>query len=87
MLSDALESVVNILASIIMFSSVCISEQNPNENYRYGHQKMENISSLLEGMLIVFASLWILKSAYGRVFTPVRLLNLNIAVMRALGPV
>jgi cation diffusion facilitator family transporter len=61
LLSDALESVVNILASIMMFSSVWISERPPDENHRYGHQKMENISSLIEGLLIVFASILIIR--------------------------
>src|SRR4030042_3849078 len=42
LLSDALESIVNILASLMMLVSVSISMRPPDEDHRYGHQKVEN---------------------------------------------
>ncbi len=80
LLSDALESIVNIVASLMMFMSVRISERPPDENHRYGHQKIENISSLAEGGLILVAGALIAKEAVGRLYQPVSLESLDVAI-------
>lgn len=84
LLSDALESIVNILASVMMFASIWISEQPPDESHRYGHQKIENISCMVEGLLVVIAGLLIGNAAYGRLFNPVPLEKLDFAVIVSL---
>jgi len=84
LLSDALESVVNILASVMMFASVLISAKPPDDVHMYGHQKIENISCLIEGFLVVAAGLLIAWAAYGRLSNPVELVELNIAVFISL---
>ena len=71
LLSDALESIVNILASVRMFASVLISEKPPDDDHMYGHQKIENISCLMEGFLVIAAGLMIAWAAYGRLSNPV----------------
>ncbi len=81
LLSDAMESIVNILASLIMISSVYISEKPADETHNYGHQKIEDISSALEGIFIVAAALLIVDAAAGRIFEPVLLLNLNGGIL------
>jgi len=43
LLSDALESIVNIAASGLMLFSVWVSEKPPDESHNYGHQKIEEI--------------------------------------------
>ncbi|TFG27692.1 cation diffusion facilitator family transporter, partial [Candidatus Thorarchaeota archaeon] len=53
LLSDALESIVNILASGMMIFSIYISERPADETHNYGHQKIEDISSAFEGILII----------------------------------
>ncbi len=80
LLSDALESIVNILASIMMYMSVRISEQPPDDNHRYGHQKIENISSFVEGALIVVAGVLIGRAAFNRLLEPVTLVRLDLAI-------
>jgi cation diffusion facilitator family transporter len=80
LLSDALESIVNIAASGLMFFSVCISERAPDSSHRYGHEKIEDISSLVEGILIIIAALLIINAAAGRLFESVVLLELNLAI-------
>ncbi len=80
LLSDALESIVNILASGIMLISVIISEKPADESHQYGHEKIENISMLIEGGLIVSAGILIVYEAYRRFRNPVILLELNIAL-------
>ena len=57
LLSDALESIINILASGLMFFSIFISDRDPDQSHKYGHQKIEDISCLLEGVLIILAGM------------------------------
>jgi len=80
LLSDALESIVNIAASAMMLLAVYISERAPDSGHQYGHQKVEDISSLLEGILIVVAALLIVWAAAGRLFHPAELMELDIAI-------
>jgi len=80
LLSDALESIVNIAASGLMLFSVCISERAPDSSHKYGHEKIEDISSLVEGMFIIIAALFIIYAAAGRLFEPVELFELDLAI-------
>ncbi|MCJ7634057.1 cation diffusion facilitator family transporter, partial [Candidatus Bathyarchaeota archaeon] len=79
-LSDALESIVNIVASGLMLFSLYVSEKPADDSHNYGHQKIEQISSLLEGLLIIAAAMLIIYSALGRIFEPANLLELNLAI-------
>ncbi len=80
LLSDALESIVNIAASGLMLFSVYVSEKPADDSHNYGHQKIEEISSMLEGVFIVAAALLIVYAATGRFFESVELLELNLAI-------
>jgi cation diffusion facilitator family transporter len=80
LLSDALESIVNIAASGLMLFSVCVSERAPDNDHKYGHEKVEDLSSLLEGILIIVAALLIISAATGRLFESAVLLKLDLAI-------
>jgi cation diffusion facilitator family transporter len=80
LLSDALESIVNIAASALMLFSVCVSERAPDSDHKYGHEKIEDISSLIEGFLIIIAACLIVYAAAGRLFEITELLELNLAI-------
>ncbi len=80
LLSDALETIVNIAASGLMLFSVYVSEKPPDESHNYGHQKIEEISSMLEGIFIVAAALLIVYAAWGRLLTPAKLSKLDLAI-------
>ncbi len=80
LLSDALESIVNITASGLMFFSVCISTREPDSDHKYGHQKIEDISSMIEGILILAAALLIVATAAIRFFEPMELIKLDLAI-------
>ena len=80
LLSDALESIVNIVASGIMFFSVCVSNRAPDISHKYGHEKIEDLSNLLEGILIIIASILIIIAAAERLFEPAELFKLDIAI-------
>jgi cation diffusion facilitator family transporter len=80
LLSNAMESIVNILASFMMLMSVRISAMPADEEHMYGHQKVENISAFVEGGLVVVAALFIGQAALSRLYEPVHLNDLNVAV-------
>jgi cation diffusion facilitator family transporter len=64
-LTDALESVVNVLAGFFALYSVILASQPTDKNHPYGHGKIEFISATLEGSLIILAGLLMIgKSAY-----------------------
>jgi cation diffusion facilitator family transporter len=81
LLSDALESIINILASGLMFFSISISVRDPDQRHKYGHQKIEDISCLLEGVLIVFAALFIINTAINRLSATNYLLEMNFGIV------
>jgi cation diffusion facilitator family transporter len=80
LLSDALESIVNIAASGLMLFSVCVSERAPDSSHKYGHEKVEDLSSLVEGIFIIVAALLIISAAAGRLFESYELLKLDLAI-------
>jgi len=80
LLSDALESIVNIAASVLMFCSVFISEKPADEDHNYGHERIENLSCMIEGLLIVAAALLIVYTAAGRLFAAADLLEVNLGI-------
>ena len=80
LLSDALESVVNLVASGMMLFSVIVSERPADESHQYGHEKVESISMLVEGGLIVTAGLFIVYEALGRFNEPTALTGVGLAL-------
>jgi len=59
-LSEAIHSFMDLLASIIAFFSVKISGSPADERHPYGHGKFENISGVIEALLILIAAFWII---------------------------
>ena len=84
LLSDALESIVNIIASLMMYWSIRVSEKPPDKSHPYGHQKVENISCAVEGVLVLFAALLIIQTAYERLTNPVELVSIDLAMFLSL---
>jgi cation diffusion facilitator family transporter len=80
LLSDALESIINIVASIMMLLSIRISALPEDQNHRYGHQKAENISAFAEGFLILIAAFLIIATSVSRLFNPIELADVNIGL-------
>jgi len=80
LLSDALESIVNIAASGLMLFAVYVSEKPADHNHDYGHQKIEDISRMLEGLFIMIAVLLIVYTAAVRLFESPELSEVNLAV-------
>jgi cation diffusion facilitator family transporter len=68
--SDALESVINVVAAAISFYALGVSAQPADAEHPYGHSKAEYFSAVLVGVLIVVAALLILREAYERLLVP-----------------
>lgn len=80
LLSDALESIVNIAASGLMLFSVYVSAKPADDSHNYGHQKIEEISSMMEGLFIVAAALLIIYASAVRFFESAELFELDLAI-------
>ncbi|MBN3034933.1 MAG: cation transporter [Bacteroidales bacterium] len=81
--SEAIHSGMDLMAAVIAFFSVRISGKPPDRDHPYGHGKYENISGVVEALLIVVASAWIIFEAWGKLLHPSPLRNqyLGAAVM------
>jgi cation diffusion facilitator family transporter len=64
LLSDAIESIVNIVTAVAAFLAVRLSAKPADDEHPYGHHKAEYFSAVLEGVLIVLAAILILREAY-----------------------
>jgi cation diffusion facilitator family transporter len=83
-LTDALESIVNVLAGAFGLFSLFLAAQPSDKNHPYGHGKIEFISASIEGSLIVLAgSIIIVKSVYN-FFIPNVLHELGIGIILSL---
>jgi len=70
LLSDAMESVVNLASAVFGLMMVTVAAMPADEDHPYGHHKAEYFSSGFEGILIVAASLGIMWAAGHRIFDP-----------------
>jgi len=62
--SDALESIVNVIASAAAFWAIQVSYKPADQDHPFGHHKAEYLSAVLEGVLIVVAALLILNEVW-----------------------
>jgi cation diffusion facilitator family transporter len=70
LLSDALESLVNLAGATFGLLMVTVAERPADDDHPYGHHKAEYFSSGFEGVLIIVAALAILWAAVGRLLVP-----------------
>ena len=62
-ISEAIHSSMDLVAAIIAFLSVRVSDNPPDSRHPYGHGKIENISGVIEALLIFIAAIWIIIEA------------------------
>jgi cation diffusion facilitator family transporter len=70
LLSDAIESIVNVVTAIVALIAIRFAAQPADKNHPYGHHKAEYVSAVIEGVLIVIAALAILREAWGAYQSP-----------------
>jgi len=70
-LSEAIHSGIDLIASGIAFFAVKISSRAPDKKHPFGHGKFENIAGVIEGLLIFVAAFWIIYEAVHKMIHPV----------------
>lgn len=58
-LAEAIHSAVDLLAAVIAYLAVCFADRPPDETHAYGHGKLENVSGVVEALLILAAAVYI----------------------------
>lgn len=66
-ISEAIHSSMDLIAALIAFFSVRISDNPPDSRHPYGHGKVENISGVIEAILIFVAAIWIIAEAFKKI--------------------
>jgi cation diffusion facilitator family transporter len=80
LLSDALESIVNLVAAVMALAMLTIAARPPDELHAFGHSKAEYFSSGIEGALILFAAASIVWTAIPRLISPQPLEQVGLGV-------
>lgn len=80
-ISEAIHSSVDLIGSIVAFFSVKASSKPADELHPYGHGKIENVSGIIEGVLILIASGMIILEAVKKIFDFNSIKNSNIAII------
>ncbi|HEY1234912.1 MAG TPA: cation diffusion facilitator family transporter [Candidatus Binatia bacterium] len=80
LLSDALESCVNLAAALMALAMLGVAARDPDETHPFGYSKAEYFSSGLEGALIVLAAAGIVWSALPRLISPQPLEQIGIGL-------
>ena len=71
MLSEAAHSAFDLGAAGITYFAVKVSDKPADSGHHYGHGKIENLSALLESILLLLTCIWIIYEAIKRIFDPV----------------
>lgn len=80
LLSDAAESVVNLVASVVALIAITVAERPADDDHQYGHSKAEYFSAGVEGAMIFVASTFILYTGVERLLNPVPIESLGLGL-------
>lgn len=80
-LTDALESIVNVVAGLISLYAIRLASRPKDEDHPFGHGKIESISASVEGILIFMAGGVIIYEAIQRLFNPPEIEKLDIGII------
>jgi len=81
LLSDALESIVNLFGGIMALAMLTIAHRPPDDDHAYGHNKAEYFSSGMEGTLILIAAISIGVAAFRRLIDPAPLHQVGVGLV------
>ena len=85
LLSDAVESVVNLLGALMALAMLIVAARPADIDHTFGHSKAEYFASLVEGILILSAAAAISYTAIGRFFNPRPLEQMGIGLLVSTG--
>jgi len=78
LLSEALHSGLDLVAAVITYFSVRVSDKPPDKEHNYGHGKIENFSALAETILLFVTCIWIIYEALNRLITGKTEIEVNV---------
>ena len=79
-LTDALESIVNVVAGFIGLYSLYVSGKPKDQDHPYGHGKVEFLSAAIEGLLIGIAGIFIIREAILNLYEPHSIQKLDYGI-------
>lgn len=85
LLSDALESLVNLIGALLALAMLSLAARPPDESHTYGHSKAEYFSSGVEGGLILIAAASIAVAAVRRLIAPRPIENVGVGLAVSVG--
>ena len=68
-LSEALHSLLDLVAAVVTFFSVRMSDKPADKKHNYGHGKVENLSALIQTVLLLVTCFWIFYEGISRIIT------------------
>lgn len=80
LLSDAAESVVNLVAGVVALIALTVAARPPDEHHNYAYTKAEYLSAVVEGAMIFVAAMFIIYTAVERLLHPQSLTNVGVAL-------
>lgn len=82
-ISEAIHSMMDLAAAVIAFISIRISSRPADHTHNYGHEKLENVSGVIEALLIFLASVLIIREAIKKIVSnePVTSIGMGFVVM------
>jgi cation diffusion facilitator family transporter len=81
LLSDALESIVNLVAAVVAIWALTLASRPPDDEHAYGHSKAEYFSSGAESVMILIAAAGIIFTAVNRLIAPRPIENVGIGLI------
>jgi cation diffusion facilitator family transporter len=78
LLSEALHSGLDLVAAIITYFSVSVSDKPADKRHNWGHGKIENFSAFIETILLLITCIWIINEALTRLITGKTDIEVNI---------
>ncbi len=79
-ISETIHSGMDLMAAVIAFFSVRLSSKPPDKEHPYGHGKIENVSGVIEGLLIFVAAYLIIREAVDKILNPNEIKQSLVAV-------
>lgn len=80
LLSDAIESVVNLVAAIVALVALTIAAKPADDNHQFGHTKVEYFSAMVESGMIFVAAVAIIAAAGERLLNPAEIESVGVGL-------
>ncbi len=84
-LAEAAHSGLDLLAAVVTLFAVSISDRPADTEHQFGHGKVENLSAMIETILLLITCGWILYEAYERLISNVHVLDVNFWSFAVIG--